>query len=58
MSNPESNTHRTFKELGITEDPQLVFIHWLNTALQDERWRAFIGTQLRRTELPVIEITR
>ena len=40
-----------------SEKLQTIFIHWLNTALQDPRWRAFIRARLRESELPVIELT-
>ena len=38
------------------EKLQTIFIHWLNTALQDPRWRGFIRARLRESELPVIEL--
>ena len=37
-------------------DPKTIFLRWLNAALQDERWRAFISDRLRDSELPVIDL--
>lgn len=37
------------------EKSQLIFVYWLNAALKDARWRAFIRDRLLESELPVIE---
>jgi hypothetical protein len=31
-----------------------LFLQWLNIALRDEKWRAFIREQVHQNELPVI----
>jgi uncharacterized membrane protein len=38
------------------EKSQTIFLHWLNVALHDARWRAFIRALLRESELPVIHL--
>ena len=40
------------------EKLQTIFIHWLNAALQDPRWRSFIRARMAESELPVIEFEK
>jgi hypothetical protein len=38
------------------ESMQKLFVQWLNHALADAGWRAFIRTMMRPYELPVIQL--
>jgi hypothetical protein len=57
MNNPENNQRRALKEKAVTaEESFQIFLRCLNNALRDERWHMFISAELRRHELPVIEL--
>ena len=46
-----------FKEKKMeAEKIQSMFVHWLDTALADEQWRAIISAKIRQHELPVINL--
>jgi hypothetical protein len=61
MSNPKKNTQTQALKVGITPPPRFpdaLFWQWLNHVLADENGRAFIRSQLRQSELPVIQLAK